>query len=117
MRSAYVVSPLEAITTTANEIGAQVDYSLGAGVNLNLPLATPYLKSKHDGSSEGTLEFWLPPNNPGADWLNDITDLAADTTPDHLSKQKGGFVMLLDGEFAPMAVPDQCNRVSSPDRH
>ena len=48
MRSAYVVSPLEAITTAANEIGAQVDHSFRAGVNLNLTLEASKLASSSD---------------------------------------------------------------------
>lgn len=111
LRSSYIVSPLDAITQASKEIGAQVEYSLGAGVNLNLPLATPYLSSKGSEGNTGTLEFWLPGNNPGEDWLNDTAGVTAQSAASHTSQQDGGLIMLLDGEFAPMAVPDQYNRV------
>lgn len=114
LKSAYVISPLEAITRAAQEIGAQVEHAVGAKINLYLPLATPLLTAKEANTSVGTLEFWLPPNNPGTGWLTDIANIDARTAPDHSSAQNDAFIMLLNDEYAPMAVPDQCSRVSQP---
>jgi beta-glucosidase len=114
VKSAYVVSPLDAITQAAKEIGAEVEYNLGAGVHLHLPPAKKYFQPKEAGGQRATLEFWLPPNSPGDDWLSDAANVAPSSAPDHTSGQDDSFLMLLDGDFMQMAVADQCHRVSFP---
>jgi beta-glucosidase len=109
VKSAYVVSPLDAITQAA-----KVVLDLGAGVHLHLPPAKKYFQSKEAGGQRATLEFWLPPNSPGDDWLSDAADVAPASAPDHTSGQDDSFLMLLDGDFMQMAVADQSHRVSVP---
>lgn len=60
--SSYTVSPLQGIAYAAEEIGALVQYTIGATSHLFLPLLTPYV---HQGAK---LEFWN--ESPAADYLN-----------------------------------------------
>lgn len=60
MTTTFTTTPLAAITEAAKEIGAQVEYSIGALSFLFLPPATPYLSLPGSPSLEGIalMEFW-----------------------------------------------------------
>lgn len=55
--STYVVSPLEAITEAAKNVGAEVDYTIGAHTHKYLPLLDPYI-TQDSGEEGALLEFW-----------------------------------------------------------
>lgn len=112
LTTSYVVSPLEAITQAAHKIGATVEYRVGADVYAYLPLANRYLVPAVKGGPIATLEYWLPSNTPGADWLSDIPNLEAQSTPDLSTIQESANLFPFDGVAQEMAVPGQCNRVS-----
>lgn len=66
MLPSYAISPLEGIKEAAKEIGAEVEYSIGAAEYNNLPPVHP-LCTHPDGAKEGAIakiEFWL--ENPGS---------------------------------------------------
>ncbi|KAF7355581.1 Beta-glucosidase [Mycena sanguinolenta] len=56
--STYAASPLEGITAVANEIGAEVKYTIGAVTHTFLPLLDPCLQQKSGGDAGAVLEFW-----------------------------------------------------------
>jgi beta-glucosidase len=55
--STYTVSPLEAISAVAKEIGAEVTYGIGATSHKYLPVLDPYIR-REDGQPAALLEFW-----------------------------------------------------------
>jgi beta-glucosidase len=55
--STYTVSPLEAISAVAKEIGAEVTYGIGAMSYKYLPVLDPYIR-REDGQPAALLEFW-----------------------------------------------------------
>jgi len=112
LSTSYVISPLEAIRTAAEEMGATVDYSLGAEVWGYLPMANPYLIPAEAGGPIATLEYWLPSNNPGPNWISDVPDVVSQTEPDVRTVQESANVFPFDGASKLMAVTGQCNRVS-----
>jgi beta-glucosidase len=67
LRPTYAVSPLEGITAAAKEIGATVDYTVGAHTHKYLPLIDPYIKHEQSGQA-ALFEFWN--KEPVADWLS-----------------------------------------------
>lgn len=76
--STYTVSPLEGITAAAQEIGADVKYTIGATSHKYLPLLDPYIQQ--DGGQQGTLvEFWN--ESPAEDYIS--------TSPDFNTTLKG----------------------------
>ncbi|KAF7975113.1 hypothetical protein HWV62_10399 [Athelia sp. TMB] len=71
--STYTVSPLEAITAHAKEIGAEVSYTIGAASHKYLPLLDPYI-TQPGGTEKGALvEFWNA--SPTGDFLSPEADL------------------------------------------
>lgn len=65
--STYTVSPLEAITAHAKEIGAEVVYSIGAASYKCLPLLDAYI-SLPGGGKGALVEFWS--TSPTPDFLS-----------------------------------------------
>lgn len=69
--STYTVSPLEGITVAAQEIGADVEYTIGATSHKYLPLLDPYIRQ--DGGRHGALiEFWN--ESPTEDYISTNPD-------------------------------------------
>lgn len=111
LTTAYIVSPLEAITKAAGEFGAQVEYSIGAEVHGYLPLINQYLVPTEDGAI-ATLELWKPSNSPNDHWLDHTPNLTAQSPPDLKIPQTSANVFPFDGDILSMGVGGQCNRVS-----
>lgn len=113
LTTSYVVSPLEAITKAAQELGAEVEYSIGAEVFGYIPPINQYLVPQEKGGSVATLELWKPSNAPSDHWLDPTPNLTSQTAPDIKAPQHSANVFPFDAQYAPMGVTGQCNRVSS----
>lgn len=72
--STYTVSPLQGITTAANEFGTKVEYVAGAVSHKYLPLLDQYIHQP-DGDAGALIEFWN--QMPSDDFLNTGADLGA----------------------------------------
>lgn len=72
LSSTYTVSPLEGITAAAKELGATVEYAIGATSHRYLPLLDGYIKQK-DGKPGALVEFWN--ESPSASFLDTMTNL------------------------------------------
>lgn len=72
--STYTVSPLEGIAAVAKEIGAEVEYAVGAASNRYLPLLDSYIEQK-DGTPGALVEFWN--DAPSDDFLAPDAHLSA----------------------------------------
>jgi beta-glucosidase len=112
LSTAYVVSPLDAITQAAKEFSATVDYHIGADVYGYLPLANNYLHPAKAGEPVATLEYWLPANSPGTEWFSHTPDVVAQSKPDLSTVQESANLFPFDEAFKHIAVSGQCNRVS-----
>lgn len=112
LTTSYVISPLDGIVKAALEIGATVDYQLGAEVYAYLPLVNQYLVPTEPDAPVGILEFWLPSHDPGPEWLGDVPNVAPRSEPDLALGQESADVFPFGTVAAEMALPGQCNRVS-----
>lgn len=93
--STYTVSPLEAISAVAKEIGAEVTYGIGATSHKYLPVLDPYIR-REDGQPAALLEFWndSPEESflkPNADVSKPVKQCVWSTTT------KGSSCFLMDG--------------------
>jgi len=71
--SSYTVSPLQGISAAAREVGAEVEYALGATSHKYLPLLDPFIHLK-DGTPGALLEFWN--ESPSTDFADSSADLS-----------------------------------------
>jgi beta-glucosidase len=93
--STYSVSPLEAISTVAEEIGAEVTYGIGAMSYKYLPLADPYIQQE-DGQPGSLIEFWN--ENPEERFLKPDADVSKPVqTCAWSTTTKGSGCFFLDG--------------------
>lgn len=113
LATSYVISPLEAITKAAQEVGAEVEYSIGAEVYGYLPLINQYLVPAEEGGSVATLELWKPSNPPSDHWLDHTPNVTAQCPPDMTAPQDSGNAFPFEAQFIPMGVTGQCSRVNS----
>lgn len=94
LRPTYAVSPLEAITNAAKEIGAEVQYSVGAHTHQYLPLMDPYLS--HESGQAAFFEFWN--KEPSSDWLSTSPDFGAKLPEvDYTTPTYTAYCFLADG--------------------
>jgi beta-glucosidase len=90
----WKVTPLEGITAAAKEIGADVQYTIGATSHKMLPLAEPYVS--HSDESGGVIEFWN--EKPSKDFLSTEADVGKSLKESIWStKTKSTNCLLLDG--------------------
>ncbi|KZP20178.1 glycoside hydrolase family 3 protein [Athelia psychrophila] len=76
--STYTVSPFEAISAHAKDIGAEVVYGIGAASHKYLPLLDAHISQP--GAGKGALvEFWNA--SPTADFLSPVADVTAAVAP------------------------------------
>jgi beta-glucosidase len=93
--STYKVSPLEGIAAAAQEIGAQVSYSVGAAVFKYPKLLDPHI-TLSDGSPGALMEFWNEP--PSDDYINVQPDFQQKLKPPvWTTSTKSSNCVLLDG--------------------
>lgn len=73
MRSIF----LDAVVQAAAELGAAVQYHIGANVHVRLAMANGYSHPKLSGELVAILEYWLPTTSPSPKWLGINPDLVA----------------------------------------
>ncbi|KAA1473453.1 glycoside hydrolase family 3 protein [Dentipellis sp. KUC8613] len=90
----YRVSPLEGIKAAAKEIGAEVQYTVGAMTHKYLPVLDGYIHYEGpEGKGEGAfLEFWN--EEPAKAWL---ASLVLGEKPVWTTPTRGSFCNLMDG--------------------
>ena len=93
--SSYSVSPLQGIATAAKEVGAEVEYALGATSHKYLPLLDHFIHLK-DGTPGALLEFWN--EAPSIDFVDPSADLSKVLPPCAWETvTPGSNCMLVDG--------------------
>lgn len=101
MLSSYTVSPLEGITSTAKEIGAEVDYAIGSASYLYLPamarmLSHPSGKAGPKGTDIAQMDFWL--QEPSSDFKStDKAGVSISAKPDHSVGTNTSNAFMMDG--------------------
>ncbi|KAI0700577.1 glycoside hydrolase family 3 protein [Cytidiella melzeri] len=95
LRPTYTVSPWEGITAAAKEIGATVEYAVGAHTHKYLPLIDPYIKHGKTGDA-AFFEFWNA--EPVDDWLSRSPDFSKEIPkPDWTTGTYTANCFLADG--------------------
>lgn len=86
LASTYTVSPLEAIQAQAKEIGASVDFAMGAAAFRFVPLLDPYLKSSRVECFNGL---------PKKEWFTSSS--FQPPKPDYTVETKTSLCFMIDG--------------------
>ncbi|PFH51318.1 glycoside hydrolase family 3 protein [Amanita thiersii Skay4041] len=76
--STYTITPLDAITAAAKEIGAEIKFSIGTASYKYLPLLDPYIKQQN-GQSGAVVEFWN--ESPSDDFTSPNSNLNQNLMP------------------------------------
>lgn len=111
MQTSYSVTPLEGIKTAAEEIGAEVDYSIGSAAYLYMPSITKML-SHPTGNSDGVaqVEFWK--SEPANDFTEKNAGVKTSGKPDYSVPTNTCNCFMMDGVPTDIAESKPYIRVS-----
>ena len=111
MQTSYSVTPLEGIKAAAEEIGAEVNYSIGSAAYLYMPSIAKML-SHPSGKADGLaqVEFWK--TEPAKDFTEKSAGVKINAKPDYSVPTNTCNCFMMDGVPADIAEAKPYIRVS-----
>ncbi|KAJ9122557.1 hypothetical protein QFC22_001986 [Naganishia vaughanmartiniae] len=113
MLTAYAVTPLEGITSAAEEIGAEVEYSIGSASYLYMPSVSKMMSHPNGKSEAGfaQVDFWK--SEPAKDFKSKKAGVKVSSKPDHSVPTGSCNCFMMDGVPHDIAVSQPYVRYTS----